>query len=234
MRLPSGGRPPRSPQRAGRALTPTSCWRNPRAVPAHRVGDGRRRRVEPPCVPGNTRAAPREPTHVALDLTLPALSHVCGGRGWRSGLRAATLLVLAMLVSACTAGPTSPTGPEGGTGAPRGAEASSAGAAPTSAAPVTPVATCANLAQRPSSPPAGAVTASIPTSVLTWRTRSRRDRQAPPSGWPRAPHLGQREFSQVAPKAGDAFIGAPGAVLDGRGSTATRSPATPRTSPSGR
>ena len=149
---------------------------------------------------------------MALDLTLPALSHVRGGRGWRSGLRAATLLVLAMLVSACTAGPTSPTGPEGGTGAPRGAEASSAGAAPTSAAPVTPVATCANLAQRPEQPASGCGHRVDPDVRLDLADKV----EARPAGttfWlgpraltPWAPESSRRS----APKAGNTYVGAPG------------------------
>ncbi|HEY2063217.1 MAG TPA: right-handed parallel beta-helix repeat-containing protein, partial [Amycolatopsis sp.] len=89
--------------------------------------------------------------------------------------------------------------------------------AATSAAPAGPVAAvCDKMPPGPAAAPAGAVTVdpAVPGDLATKTKDS-------PSGttfWlkPGAHHLGDDRFDQVQPKDGDVYVGAPGAVLDGR------------------
>jgi hypothetical protein len=89
--------------------------------------------------------------------------------------------------------------------------------AATSAAPAGPVAAvCDKMPPGPATAPAGAVTVdpAVPGDLATKTKNS-------PSGttfWlkPGAHHLGDDRFDQVQPKDGDVYVGAPGAVLDGR------------------
>lgn len=108
-------------------------------------------------------------------------------------------------------------GGSGAGGATDGGGASGAGGAVPGGAPTAPSPVCGNaqLLDGPSSPPAGAVVvqpgASLPSVVARYP-------QGHTTFWlaPGTFTLGTTRYSQVAPAAGDTFVGAPGAVIDGR------------------
>lgn len=94
----------------------------------------------------------------------------------------------------------------------------SSGVAATVTAPMQPPASiCSNPTPGPASPPAGAITVNPAVDAdLSMKT----DANPPGTTFWLAPGthtLGNNEYGQVIPKDGDTYLGAPGAVLDGRG-----------------
>jgi hypothetical protein len=114
------------------------------------------------------------------------------------------MLVLALVLTACSAAP--PAGPQPSGGAEGGPDATSASAA----------AVCDNTAPGPTTAPPGAVAVDPEVDAdLVAKT------EASPPGttfWlaPGTHTLGTDQYGQVAPKDGNTYLGAPGAVLDGR------------------
>jgi hypothetical protein len=126
-------------------------------------------------------------------------------RPWTRATRLVVLCALSPLLFACTASPADEDGAGGGTGTGY------------LAAPSGPVAAvCGHTKPGPKTAPAGAV--EIDPAVdndLATKT------EASPPGttfWlaPGKHTLGTDEYNSIAPKRGDSFIGAPGAILDGR------------------
>jgi hypothetical protein len=126
---------------------------------------------------------------------------------------AAVLLAFTLFTAACSGGTTPAGGPNGGTPGTGPSTAPSAVAPPLAA----PAAICADPAPGPAAPPSGAVTVAPERRELSSKVDS-----SPPGTtfWlaPGTHNLADGEFSQVSPKAGDVFVGAPGAILDGRDS----------------
>ncbi len=124
------------------------------------------------------------------------------------------LLVAALLVAACTSPTPAPT-PTAPATAAGPAGLSTAAPTPLPQRPIAQV--CGRIAPGPAAAPAGAVTVDPAVDAdLTRKTVSS------PSGttfWlaPGVHTLGRDQFGQVRPKDGNVYIGAPGAILDGRG-----------------
>jgi parallel beta helix pectate lyase-like protein len=135
-------------------------------------------------------------------------------RPWTRARRLALLGALSPLllacVTACTASPASPaTDGGGGSGATR-----STGSTASPAARGVPV--CGHTKPGPRGAPSGAVTVRPGDGAnLADATKAN-----PPGTtfWlaPGSHHLGDGAYDQIEPKAGDTYLGAPGAVLDGR------------------
>ncbi len=115
--------------------------------------------------------------------------------------------VLGVLASACQSTPEATT---------PGPETATLGSA-TPAPAVQPAAVCGNQPLGPEAPPPGAVVVNPDiTGDLSAKTEAKPART---TFWlaPGVHRLLDDEFSQVVPKAGNVYIGAPGAVFDGRG-----------------
>ncbi|HEU5469747.1 MAG TPA: right-handed parallel beta-helix repeat-containing protein [Actinophytocola sp.] len=114
-----------------------------------------------------------------------------------SRLRAGAV-ILGLLAAGCTTAPAAPSG---------------AGSLP---APATARAVCGNTAPGPASAPAGAVP--VDPAVDGDLSAKTEDSPAGTTFWlaPGTHTLGRNEFGQVSPKDGNTYLGAPGAVLDGR------------------
>ncbi len=130
-------------------------------------------------------------------------------RPWTRTTRLVVLCALSSLLFACSASPPEQPGAttDGGTDATGGG-----GSVP--AADLRGTAVCGHTKPGPKTAPAGAVTVA-PGDDLAAKT------EASPAGttfWlaPGTHHLGDGEYDQVMAKAGNAYLGAPGAVLDGR------------------
>ncbi|MCQ4213321.1 right-handed parallel beta-helix repeat-containing protein [Streptomyces longispororuber] len=129
----------------------------------------------------------------------------------RHGAPAAAALTLALLVvTGCTGTSDTPAKPKG---SPSGSGAATAGA-PASVATTAKV--CAKPGPGPAKPPKGAVTVD-PKVVNDLYTKTQK---SPPNTtfWlkPGKHLLEKAQYAQVIPKKGDRYLGAPGAVLDGR------------------
>ncbi|WP_189801483.1 right-handed parallel beta-helix repeat-containing protein [Streptomyces tanashiensis] len=132
--------------------------------------------------------------------------------------RALPVAALALVLAAATGCTGAADAPAESAGTPSGS-----GAAPTSGAPAVPGApatsvarVCANPAAGPAKAPAGAVTVD-PAVVGDLAAKT----ESSPSGttfWlrPGTHRLGPGPYDQVVPKKGNRYLGAPGAVLDGR------------------
>ncbi|MFF5159102.1 right-handed parallel beta-helix repeat-containing protein [Streptomyces sp. NPDC000348] len=120
---------------------------------------------------------------------------------WRHRALPAAPLALALLaVTGCTGTPDAPAEPAGASGAP-----------PASVARV-----CAGPAAGPAKAPAGAVT--VDPAVVGDLAAKTRKSPAHTTFWlrPGTHRLAPDRYAQVVPKKGNRYLGAPGAVLDGR------------------
>ncbi|MEK9520986.1 right-handed parallel beta-helix repeat-containing protein [Streptomyces venezuelae] len=144
------------------------------------------------------------------------------GIGGRYGVRAvAPLTLVALVATGCSGTPSGPGGPSAGSGAPA---ASSSPASPVSRPPseargasaVPRARVCDRPAAGPATPPAGAVTVD-PAVVGDLAAKTE---QYPPhtTFWlrPGRHRLEPDAYAQVIAKEGNRYLGAPGAVLDGR------------------
>jgi Periplasmic copper-binding protein (NosD) len=124
--------------------------------------------------------------------------------------RAGLLLVVLLLLTACSAG-SSPAAPDASS------SGSSLGSAPRGSLAAAEYSRCGHVPDGPATPPAGAVRVD-PAVVGDIPAKT----EANPPGtvfWlaPGIHRLSKHEFAQVAPKSGNTYVGAPGAVVDGAG-----------------
>ncbi|MCF0086088.1 right-handed parallel beta-helix repeat-containing protein [Streptomyces jietaisiensis] len=125
------------------------------------------------------------------------------GSTWRRrARRAAAVLAPVLLVSGCV----------GSSDAPKARPTT----APSTSGPGHPARVCAKPPAGPAKAPAGAVT--VDPSVVGDLAEKTKSHPAHTTFWlkPGRHRLDKDRFSQVVPKKGDRYLGAPGAVLDGR------------------
>jgi Right handed beta helix region len=135
-------------------------------------------------------------------------------RPWTRTRRAVLLGALSPLLFACTTAPAENDGGGGGAGSDRGEAVDTA----TQAAPAAKgTAVCGRTKPGPKTAPDGAVTVDpgVERDLIT-----KTDENGPGTTFWLAPgthRFGDGEYEQVTPKEGNVYLGAPGAVLDGRG-----------------
>ncbi|MPZ79815.1 MAG: right-handed parallel beta-helix repeat-containing protein [Actinophytocola sp.] len=125
-------------------------------------------------------------------------------RPWSRARRTVLLGALSSLLFACSPSPAQD-------------DATSPGHATAPAQGGSPVAVCGHTEPGPTSAPVGAVT--VDPEVRSDLTAKTDDNPPGTTFWlaPGTHRLGDGEFDQVMPKDGNVYLGAPGAVLDGRG-----------------
>ncbi|WP_354381746.1 right-handed parallel beta-helix repeat-containing protein [Streptomyces sp. PvR034] len=120
----------------------------------------------------------------------------------------AQLLLVLLVVTACTSTPDDGSEPSG---------KSPASGAPSSGAPATPV---ARVCDKPSGGPAQAPAGAVAVDPAVVGDLAAKTKSSPPKTtfWiaPGTHKLDPDRFAQVIPKDGDTYLGAPGAVLDGQ------------------